>query len=230
MATSHVEKDAHVRAAESARCKRRARRLIAIIAAPAIAALIAATASAEAGKKSAELTDPGGRNSKSTAEKERKSPSVALPVSLAEVASRVDEAALGGQNATEVLRKEVEAEIAAADWSKLPPRKQYKLSASIVSLKAESLDKKTLSATCTVSVSIRDAKRKQPARDPRGAREGHGRRVRLGEGSARRPRGGGPGGHRGRARGDPASPITVGGEARRPPCATFFARCADEEV
>jgi hypothetical protein len=159
MATSHVEKDAHVRAAESARSKRRARRLIAIIAAPAIAALIAATASAEAGKKSAELNDPGGRNSKSTAEKERKSPSVALPVSLAEVASRVDEAALGGQNAAEVLRKEVEAEIAAADWSKLPPRKQYKLSASIVSLKAESLDKKTLNATCTVSVAIRDAKR-----------------------------------------------------------------------
>jgi hypothetical protein len=63
------------------------------------------------------------------------------------------------QNATEVLRKEVEAEIAAADWSKLPPRKQYKLSASIVSLKAEPLDKKTLSASCTVSVSIRDAKR-----------------------------------------------------------------------
>jgi hypothetical protein len=157
MATSHVEKDAQVRAAGSARCKRRARRLLAIIAAPAIAALIAATASAEAGKKSAELNDPGGRNSKSTAEK--KGPSIALPVSLAEVASRVDEAALGGQNATEVLRKEVEAEIAAADWSKLPPRKQYKLSASIVSLKAESLDKKTLNATCTVSVAIRDAKR-----------------------------------------------------------------------
>jgi hypothetical protein len=157
MATSHVEKDAQVQAAGSARCQRRARRLIGIIAAPAIAALIAATASAEAGKKGAELNEPGGRNSKSTTEK--RGPSAALPVSLAEVASRVDEAALGGQNATEVLRKEVEAEIAAADWSKLPPRKHYKLSASIVSLKAESLDKKTLNATCTVSLAIRDAKR-----------------------------------------------------------------------
>ena len=80
-------------------------------------------------------------------------------MSLAEVASRVDEAALSVQNAKELLRKEVEAEIAAADWSKLPPRKHYKLSASIVSLKAEEVDKKTLRASCTVSVSIRDAKR-----------------------------------------------------------------------
>jgi hypothetical protein len=132
-----------------------------VIAAPAIAALIAATASAESGRGGASraadpgANDPGGR--KSTAEK--KGPAAARPVSLAEVASRVDEAALAVQNATEALRSDVEAEIAAADWSKLPPRRQYKLSASIVSLKAEALDKKTLSATCTVSVSIRDAKR-----------------------------------------------------------------------
>ena len=162
MSIAHVEEGA-ARGPWSARCKRRARRLIALIAAPAVAALIAATASAEAGRggavKSAEpsSSEIGGRKSKSTSEK--KGPAAALPVLLAEVASRVDEAALGVQNATEVLRSEVEAEIAAADWSKLPPRKQYKLSASIVSLKAEALDKKTLSATCTVSVSIRDAKR-----------------------------------------------------------------------
>jgi hypothetical protein len=167
MSIAHVEEGA-ARGPWSARCKRRARRLIALIAAPAVAALIAATASAEAGRggavKSAEpsssepsSSEIGGRKSKSTSGK--KGPAAALPVLLAEVASRVDEAALGVQNATEVLRSEVEAEIAAADWSKLPPRKQYKLSASIVSLKAEALDKKTLSATCTVSVSIRDAKR-----------------------------------------------------------------------
>lgn len=162
MSIAHVEEGA-ARGPWSARCKRRARRLIALIAAPAVAALIAATASAEAGRGGAgtpaepSSSEMGGRKSKSTSEK--KGPAASLPVLLAEVASRVDEAALGVQNATEVLRSEVEAEIAAADWSKLPPRKQYKLSASIVSLKAEALDKKTLSATCTVSVSIRDAKR-----------------------------------------------------------------------
>ncbi|MCK6591073.1 MAG: hypothetical protein L6Q76_26270 [Polyangiaceae bacterium] len=158
MARSRIQRDAQDRAAESARCKRRARRLLAIIAAPAVAALIAATASAESGKaKSSEPNETSGRNSKTTNEK--KGPGAALPVSLAEVASRVDEAALAVENATEVLRSDVEAEIAAADWSKLPPRRHYKLSASIVSLRAESLDKKTLRATCTVSVSIRDAKR-----------------------------------------------------------------------
>jgi hypothetical protein len=125
--------------------KRRARRLVAIALAPAIAALLAGSAFAEPKAKStaAELRPA-----------ERK-----LPVSLAEVASRVDEAAIPLPNATDLLRKDVEAEIAAADWSKLPPRKHYKLSASIITLDASKVDAKTLRASCTVSVAIRDAKR-----------------------------------------------------------------------
>jgi hypothetical protein len=71
----------------------------------------------------------------------------------------VDASAVGLPNVTDLLRQDVEAEIAATDWSKTPPRKQYKLSASVVSLEAAPIDKKTLRASCTVSVAIRDAKR-----------------------------------------------------------------------
>lgn len=167
MAAASDEKGARGEVSSSARAKRRARarRLIATLAAPAIAAFVAGLmgaprdASAEGGS-AADPSEPASRKSKSAgATPEKKSVSGALPVSLAEVASRVDGAVLGGQSATDLLRKDVEAEIAAADWSKLPPRKHYKLSASIVALKAEELDKKTLRASCTVSVSIRDAKR-----------------------------------------------------------------------
>jgi hypothetical protein len=131
---------------DAAERKRRARRLIALIAAPAIAALIAGSASAEPKTKPAVVELGADAQGK-------------LPVSLAEVASRVDEAAIPLPNATDLLRKDVEAEIAAADWSKLPPRKRYKLSASIITLDASKVDAKTLRASCTVSVAIRDAKR-----------------------------------------------------------------------
>lgn len=140
--------------------KRRARRLLALVAAPVIAALIAGTASAEG---PAQGPAPAAPATQTGLKEPPKSPApsagAALPVSLAEVASRVDEAQLALPKATELLRKDVEAELAAADWSKLPPRKQYKLSASIVALEAAKVDPKTLRASCTVSVSIRDAKR-----------------------------------------------------------------------
>jgi hypothetical protein len=80
------------------------------------------------------------------------------PVTVAEVESRVDAASLSLQNPTELLKKDVEAEIAALDWSKAPARRLYKLSAAIVALESTKIDGKMARTSCTVSVSIREAK------------------------------------------------------------------------
>lgn len=80
------------------------------------------------------------------------------PVTLAEVATGADAVATALTNATDLLRHDVEAEIAATDWSKAPARRQYLLSASIVRLDAAPLGGAMIRASCTVSVSIREAK------------------------------------------------------------------------
>jgi len=80
------------------------------------------------------------------------------PVTLAEVASRVDGAAL--PNVVELLRSDVESEIAAIDWDKTGLRnktKKYTVSAAVVRLDSKR-EADGLKATCTVSATLREAK------------------------------------------------------------------------
>lgn len=77
-------------------------------------------------------------------------------VTLAEVASRVDPSATSLPNPTELLRGDVEAELAAIDWSKEGVRRSYLVSASLVRLEAQTAGG-GLRALCAVSATIRDA-------------------------------------------------------------------------
>jgi hypothetical protein len=85
-------------------------------------------------------------------------PSPKPPVTVAEVESRVDAASLSLQNPIELLKNDVETEIAALDWSKAPARRLYKVSAAIVTLESKKVDGTMARTSCTVSVSIREAK------------------------------------------------------------------------
>lgn len=77
-------------------------------------------------------------------------------VTLAEVASRVDPGKTSLPNPTELLRGDVEAELAAIDWSKEGVRRSYLVSASLVKLEAQTAGA-GLRALCAVSATIRDA-------------------------------------------------------------------------
>lgn len=80
------------------------------------------------------------------------------PVMLAEVtAHEASSTRLGDVKA--LVRKDAEAELARIDWSKLPLRRRYKLSASVVRLESSSTGDKSLTASCTISAAVRDADR-----------------------------------------------------------------------
>jgi hypothetical protein len=80
------------------------------------------------------------------------------PVTLAEVtiqkagSSRLD-------NIPDLLRRDVEAELAAIDWSKLGLRRRYTLSATVVELESARTGERNLTASCTISAAVRDADR-----------------------------------------------------------------------
>lgn len=76
-------------------------------------------------------------------------------VTLAEVASQVDPAATRLANVTELLRRSVQAELGAIDWSKQRLRRRYKVSASLVRLEAAQVEG-GLRVSCTVSAAVRD--------------------------------------------------------------------------
>lgn len=76
-------------------------------------------------------------------------------VTLAEVASQVQPGATRLTNLTDLLRRDVEAAIAAIDWSKERVRRRYILSASLVRLET-SVEDRTLRVSCTVSAAVRD--------------------------------------------------------------------------
>lgn len=80
----------------------------------------------------------------------------AAPVKLAEVASKVDAASTRLANVTDLLRHDVEAEIAAIDWTQAKLRRRYTLSAAVVRLESATTGERTLSASCTVSAAVRD--------------------------------------------------------------------------
>jgi hypothetical protein len=58
-------------------------------------------------------------------------------------------------NLTELLRRNVEAELGAIDWSKEGLRRRYKLSASVVRLETSRVEG-ALEVACTVSAAVRD--------------------------------------------------------------------------
>jgi len=84
---------------------------------------------------------------------ERKPPARPSPVTLAEVGSRATSTKLG--NVTELLRRDVESELAAIDWTKAKVNRRYVVSASVVRLDSELRDAGLL-ASCTVSATLRD--------------------------------------------------------------------------
>lgn len=82
----------------------------------------------------------------------------ASPVTLAEVtAHEASSTRLGDVKA--LVRQDAEAELARIDWSKLPLRRRYKLSASVVRLESVRTGDKSLTASCTISAAVRDADR-----------------------------------------------------------------------
>jgi hypothetical protein len=82
-------------------------------------------------------------------------PKGAPPVMLAEVASQIEPGASRLSNLTEVLRSDVEAELAAIDWNKESVRRRYKLSAALVRLETARTEG-MLRVSCTVSAAVRD--------------------------------------------------------------------------
>jgi hypothetical protein len=62
-------------------------------------------------------------------------------------------------NLPDLVRHDVEAELAAIDWSKLGLRRHYKLSASVVRLSSARNGDQNLMASCTISAAVRDAER-----------------------------------------------------------------------
>lgn len=77
-------------------------------------------------------------------------------VTLAEVTvSGADGSRL--ENLPELVRHDVEAELAVIDWSKLGLRRRYKLSASVVRLSSSRTADQGLAASCTISAAVRDA-------------------------------------------------------------------------
>ena len=79
----------------------------------------------------------------------------AVPVTLAEVASQVDARATRLRNLPDLLRQDVEAELAAIDWQRAKVRRRYRLSAAVVTL-SSATGERTLSASCVVSAAVRD--------------------------------------------------------------------------
>lgn len=77
------------------------------------------------------------------------------PVTLAEVTvSGAGTSRLA--NLSELVRHDVEAELAAIDWAKLSLRRRYRLSASVVRLDSTRTGERALAASCTVSAAVRD--------------------------------------------------------------------------
>lgn len=62
-------------------------------------------------------------------------------------------------NLPDLVRHDVETELAAIDWSKLGFRRHYKLSASVVRLSSARNGDQNLMASCTISAAVRDAER-----------------------------------------------------------------------
>jgi hypothetical protein len=79
-------------------------------------------------------------------------------VRLAEVSSRVDPAATSLTNVAELLRSDVEAELAAIDWKKEGVQRSYLVSASVVRLDSDRSGG-AVRVSCAVSATIRDAER-----------------------------------------------------------------------
>jgi hypothetical protein len=82
----------------------------------------------------------------------------AVPVSLGDVTSVVDAKKTNLPDAARLLRKDLEAEIAAFDWTKAKASRPYRVSVDIVEL-GSTANGKLLQASCTVSVAIRETKR-----------------------------------------------------------------------
>ena len=86
-------------------------------------------------------------------EERRPPPARPSPVTLADVGSRATTTKLG--NITDLLRRDVESELAAIDWTKSKVSRRYVVSASVVRLDSELRDAGLL-ASCTVSATLRD--------------------------------------------------------------------------
>jgi hypothetical protein len=80
-------------------------------------------------------------------------------VTLAEVASGPAEGSTRLTNLGELLRHDVEAEIAAVNWKAAGLRRRYTLSAAVVRLSSARKGERAVLASCTVSTSVRDAER-----------------------------------------------------------------------
>lgn len=86
-------------------------------------------------------------------EERKPPPARPSPVTLADVGSRATTTKLG--NITDLLRRDVESELAAIDWTKSRVNRRYVVSASVVRLDSELRDAGLL-ASCTVSATLRD--------------------------------------------------------------------------
>jgi hypothetical protein len=81
------------------------------------------------------------------------------PVTLAEVASQPSEGSTRLPNLAELLRQDVESELAAVNWKAAGLRRRYTLSAAVVRLSSAQSGERSVLASCTVSASVRDAER-----------------------------------------------------------------------
>ena len=99
-------------------------------------------------------------NERSRAAREAEAAAASKPlVTLAEVASGPAEGSTRLTNLGELLRHDVEAELAAVNWKAAGLRRRYTLSAAVVRLSSTREGERAVLASCTVSTSVRDAER-----------------------------------------------------------------------
>jgi len=79
------------------------------------------------------------------------------PITIAEVTAGAGAGSSRLANVTDLLRHDVEAELSAINWAKLGIRRRYTISASLVRLESTTTGAKSLLASCTVSVAVRDS-------------------------------------------------------------------------
>jgi len=79
------------------------------------------------------------------------------PITIAEVTAGAGAGSSRLTNVTDLLRHDVEAELSAINWAKLGIRRRYTISASLVRLESTTTGAKSLLASCTVSVAVRDS-------------------------------------------------------------------------
>ncbi len=81
------------------------------------------------------------------------------PVTLSEVAQNPAEGSTRLPNLAELLRHDVESELAAVNWKAEKLRRRYTLSAAVVRFSSAQSSERSVLASCTVSASVRDAER-----------------------------------------------------------------------